>query len=249
MSFEKIAKYGEFNSYDLLKVRAIVTMIRDHMGVFFFEEIRILRIIGRISFPLFAFCIGYNLKYKNDISLLCLTFITCISPQILGPKIDFLTRESFLKISILPSILIIRYFMDFFNKYITPNSIYVFLALLWFFSFASMKYFQYGTLGIIVAITGYCSAKQSFKAMANNILYGNLFMYFLVTALIFRTGIINSFILLIEFIFIGWLMSDFKIKPIKLPHLLERLALITSRYALIIYFIHSEIFKLIFVIS
>ena len=40
-----------------LKIIALVTMIIDHIGVIFFPDILILRIIGRVSFILFAFMI------------------------------------------------------------------------------------------------------------------------------------------------------------------------------------------------
>lgn len=50
----------------LLKVIAFLTMLIDHVGYMFFPNEAIWRIIGRISFPLFAYClvIGF-LKTKN----------------------------------------------------------------------------------------------------------------------------------------------------------------------------------------
>ena len=39
---------------DLLKVIAIVTMLIDHTGLLLFPELRIMRTIGRIAFPIFA---------------------------------------------------------------------------------------------------------------------------------------------------------------------------------------------------
>lgn len=44
-----------------LKIIAFVTMTIDHIGAVFFPEAVVLRIIGRIAFPLFAYClvIGY----------------------------------------------------------------------------------------------------------------------------------------------------------------------------------------------
>ena len=50
----------------LLKLIAVITMVIDHIGAILFPSVLILRVIGRLSFPLFAFStfIGY-FKTKN----------------------------------------------------------------------------------------------------------------------------------------------------------------------------------------
>lgn len=64
-----------FSSFSL-KIIAIITMTLDHIGYFLFPKIRILRIIGRISFPLFAYLTAEAMQFsKNKIKyisiLLC----------------------------------------------------------------------------------------------------------------------------------------------------------------------------------
>ena len=55
-------------SGNALKIIAAVAMLIDHVGIMFFPTVAIYRIIGRLSFPIFAFMIveGYfhtkNLK-------------------------------------------------------------------------------------------------------------------------------------------------------------------------------------------
>lgn len=53
------------NLYDYLKVLALITMIIDHIGFFFFPEVEILRVIWRTAFPLFLFLVGWNHSYKR----------------------------------------------------------------------------------------------------------------------------------------------------------------------------------------
>ena len=52
----------------MFKILAMVLMVVDHVGLFFFPDMAIFRIIGRLSFPLFAFGIAYGYtKTKNVI--------------------------------------------------------------------------------------------------------------------------------------------------------------------------------------
>lgn len=52
---------------DSLKLIAMLTMLIDHIGAIFFPETAVLRIIGRLSFPLFAW--GIATGYQRTLSL------------------------------------------------------------------------------------------------------------------------------------------------------------------------------------
>ncbi len=64
-----------------IKMIAIITMIIDHIGLFFFPQYEILRIIGRLAFPLFAWLIANGAYYTHDIKkyLSRLFFLAVIS--------------------------------------------------------------------------------------------------------------------------------------------------------------------------
>lgn len=49
----------ELTSYDLLKAAAVIIMVIDHIGFYFFPEDMWWRAIGRIGFPVWFFLIGY----------------------------------------------------------------------------------------------------------------------------------------------------------------------------------------------
>lgn len=49
-----------------LKLIALITMIIDHIGAILFPEIEIFRIIGRLSFPIYAFFIAEGWHYTKN---------------------------------------------------------------------------------------------------------------------------------------------------------------------------------------
>ncbi len=51
----------------LLKLVAIVTMFIDHLGAAIFPQYRVMRYIGRIAFPIFAYCIAVGCIYTRNI--------------------------------------------------------------------------------------------------------------------------------------------------------------------------------------
>lgn len=52
-------------SASTLKIIACITMVIDHLGAYIFTDLEILRIIGRISFPIFAYFIAEGCRYTR----------------------------------------------------------------------------------------------------------------------------------------------------------------------------------------
>lgn len=50
-----------------LKMLGILTMFVDHVGYIFFPEARILRIIGRLAFPIFTYLLAEGFFYTRDV--------------------------------------------------------------------------------------------------------------------------------------------------------------------------------------
>ena len=49
-----------------IKIIAIVAMLIDHIGAVFFPQYRVLRCIGRIAFPIYAYCLAAGCIYTHD---------------------------------------------------------------------------------------------------------------------------------------------------------------------------------------
>ena len=58
------------NYQDLLKTLAMITMIIDHLGLYFFPEYNLMRLIGRTAMPVFCFFAGYNFKEQPKLKIL-----------------------------------------------------------------------------------------------------------------------------------------------------------------------------------
>ena len=50
----------------LLKLIAMLSMLCDHAGVVLFPQYRILRVIGRLAFPIYAYCLAAGCIYTHD---------------------------------------------------------------------------------------------------------------------------------------------------------------------------------------
>lgn len=70
-------------SGNVLKIIAAVCMLIDHIGYILFPDVIALRIIGRLSFPLFAFMIAEGCRYtKNKVRYFSFIFILAVLFQI-----------------------------------------------------------------------------------------------------------------------------------------------------------------------
>lgn len=52
-------------SASTLKIIACITMVIDHLGAYIFTDLEILRVIGRLSFPIFAYFIAEGCRYTR----------------------------------------------------------------------------------------------------------------------------------------------------------------------------------------
>ncbi len=55
-----------FLSGNAVKILAAILMVVDHVGFFLFPDLIILRIIGRVSFPLFAYMLAEGCRYTKN---------------------------------------------------------------------------------------------------------------------------------------------------------------------------------------
>ena len=108
-------------SGNMLKIIAAIAMVIDHIGFMFFPDILILRYIGRIAYPIFAFMIAEGAKYtKNKLRYFLMIFILGTICQVVYYFFD--DHSLYMSILITFSISILLIYMLQLIKYIAFNT-------------------------------------------------------------------------------------------------------------------------------
>ncbi len=127
-------KNHDFNLESLLKLIAVISMTLDHVGLFFLSDNSILRVIGRLAFPIFAFFMGKNLKLCKSTSVIRYDLIL---PAILVQILMYVLKIN--KVNILFSFLLISCFVKYYRvlnlQYLNKGIliIIVFFFILYYF--------------------------------------------------------------------------------------------------------------------
>lgn len=152
-------KRVQFLNGNALKIIGAICMLIDHVGFMFFPSVNIFRIIGRISFPIFAFMIAEGTKYtKNKIRYFSVIFILALAFQI----VYYVVAKSLymgVLVTFSLSIIIIYALNNFKNQLFTSKSIInvVSSAIILVLTVLAVYYantlftIDYGFIGCIIA--------------------------------------------------------------------------------------------------
>lgn len=145
-----------------LKIIAMVTMFIDHFGILIFPDIILFRIIGRISFPIYAYLIAEGCKYTKNRTKYFLQVFTL--GLICSVVFIFIERYIFFCILITFSLSILMiYLIDYVRKSFKRRWILLILALVGMFFLCKYIEVDYGFFGALVPVITYLTNKKSFK--------------------------------------------------------------------------------------
>lgn len=212
------------NSYDALKIIAVLTMIIDHYGAYISGNLWY-RVIGRMAFPLFLFLVGYNKSTKVGARLLIAVGMVSL--------IDYYYRGEIAALNILGSIALTRWF---FRQKASLNHLEIQIgALAWL---PTRFLVHYGTMNLLMAELG-----RRTRARQKPLNLGlALFLFYGITqAWLLKFNFYQSLLLSVLLAGLALYLPFFTIKPINIPKPL----LLISHYSLEIYVIHLFIFKIV----
>ncbi|MEK6734015.1 MAG: TraX family protein [Pseudomonadota bacterium] len=235
-------RFQDKSSYqDLLKALALLTMIIDHIGLFFFPDKIILRVIGRISVVIWLFFVGYNYRKSKSIldSILFLAVIVLTTKFLLSSKI--------LTLNILFTITISKIILHHYIKYIEKTfNIYewFFIAIIccWMTPLTNAM-FEYGTLAFLITIWGYNLSRNIGNKIIQSITLVAIYTLSQIEA--FEFNIYYSFLCFLLISLIGFCLHNFKPIIFEFKAWFKYLVNISARYSLYLYSFHVILFMFI----
>lgn len=236
---DRFGRYGpNANAYDWLKCLAVITMTFDHFGMYWYQDELWLRVIGRVTFPIFFFLVGYSLRYRLKPDLLLGALIYAA----LNP----LTFQPFFALNALVAVVMSRLAMPFIIRHqlIEKQPILVLIACL-IFLLPLLLLVEYGSLAILFACLGYAHRQKlrSGKMVAFWLI--TLGAYFFVQHMWFAFSPEQSATLLLLLAAMTWILTRFDHEHAMpdLPAPANSFVKLTSRYSLHYYVVHKIIIQ------
>lgn len=233
-------KHRDCNSYDIAKCIAIIAMVIDHIGMFFYPEQVTFRLIGRIAFPIFLFLIGYSQKFINKRDIILLMIVMAALDCWLCVESTFFTVSLS---TILPVIVISRWICGYMQNWFRTNLIKSFL-LLAMYNLVFGLFFMFGTFGCLFIICG--------DLRRNNINNWHSHAFFALTIAMYvyiqspNYSPIQVATLSVLMLGLTGCMYLFRLETINIKNILiKKSIMLCARYSLYVYCLHYQLFKLL----
>ncbi len=235
-------------SYDLFKTFAVLTMIVDHVGYYFFPEEMWWRAVGRLSAPMWLFLIGYARSRDLSPMLLIGAGVLVLASGVMGP--------SLMPTNILVNIIIIRLVLDQFAARMlrSPANFIEIGVLILIAAVPTAIFTDYGTAGLMIAIFGYAIRKhQDGETMFKDAVpMAGVFAFLIFYGLILISFTFTMEQKILSFVGVGGVLAAMAVfKGVEYPKLtaampkpITLLLQFFGRYSLEIYVGHLLLFKM-----
>ncbi len=234
----RFARYGPVNSHDAIKALALVIMTADHIGAYLLPEDLWWRAIGRITFPVWFFLIGYARGSRIGNELIVGAGILLV--------IGAITGGTLLPMNALVSIIFCRLALRVWSHYNLLERYPVETITLCVLLFLpSMYLFEYGTLGIGFAFAGRM-LREGMQGRRLQILWVVLTGFFVVMQLAnFAFDLVQMAWITLGTALVSWRLYYFRITPVSMPSLPGKATMLLARYSLEYYVLHRAALQLI----
>ncbi len=233
-------------SHDLLKSLALLLMIVDHVGYFFFPEESWFRVIGRLSVPIWFFLIGYADKRHVQSGIWIGALLIVLSTLFAG---EFVFPLNILFMLALARLWVDRIMARALQSYEAFAGMFF---LLFFLSFPTMLLFEYGTMGVMFTVFGYLRRHKEALTIKPVALFGFLggiyVFYAVVSSLLIAKLDASQALFLFDGVFLLMIILfifkpyEFKSFPKQFDVLLKPFK-IMGRHTLLIYVFHLIVLR------
>jgi hypothetical protein len=173
-----------------IKLIAITAMVIDHVGLFFFPQILLLRIIGRLAFPLFAWLIANGAYYSKNINMyLIRLFLFAVIAQIPFFLANRLIEPSFWELNVLFTLFLGLAAIVLMRK--SKHRFTAILVVLISALLAEILNTDYGALGVLAIVIFYVYFKDMKKMIILQICLFTLFSLMPIGIVMAFTGVAN----------------------------------------------------------
>lgn len=218
------------NSYDALKLAAMLWMSIDHVGYYLITHEEIWRLIGRLAMPIFCFLVGYNRHYRFSSHIFWVAVaISCVD----------IARGHYYQQNILWTILAVRALLSCYSAH-KWSRLSPYVILLCYLLFIPTNLFvDYGTLALLWALLGHHVSRTPDRmgiitAYASSALFLTIFM----TWDIFTKHTLHGFVATLALTLLTARLMLFRLTPWNTFPTCQWAALWLSNNALTYYGVH-----------
>lgn len=236
MQLRRANYYGLPNTIDLLKLGALITMTIDHLH-YVFPDALWLRVIGRASFPIWLFLVGYHAASQkaDDWQKVTRNIPTYLIGCVLLVFVDYTTSRAILPINILLTILIVQalFLMPFIRRIAEEQPLTLFVYCIIFLP--TFVITEYGSLGVIFGLLGFLVFKKNNPKTITTLFFLSIIIYATVENITFNFSDSQSYatIGIISVTLYGLSRFRLSVQP-KLPAIL----CLVTRNSLLYYVVH-----------
>lgn len=163
-------------SYDVLKTVGVILMILDHIGLYLYPDVEMLRVIGRLAAPIFLFLIGF--ARTRDLPFAWVFWVA--ADMMVSAAVGIAPRAN-----ILLTLLLVRLSLDYITPLLYPRSRFTIAFLFFCFAVAPLvdPFLEYASIAWPLAAVGLWARKDGIAGI--KWMAGVFFAYFVYEALKF----------------------------------------------------------------
>ena len=217
-------------------------MIIDHIGFFFYPNIILFRILGRVSAPIFFFLIGFSPGRKTNYLLIIYGIALTI--------FHFITEQTIFQLDVLFTLFIAKYL----RKNLTENNISLLFIISFVFEMLFRPYIQYGGIMFLFTLLGYYKKIEDEQLLTKFITIFGTYTLYLIIGFYIHFSMENQpmfflisliLILALEMFVCGYLLYNFSLKRRIKYQFINFVIKAIARNSLHLYFVHVILFKII----